>query len=136
MNSDDLKKAGFCLWEPLNPQAKQLLLCKVPRSVGVFAIRRTQQFRRKRGFSDIFYVGRGANRNGLQCRIGQCFSPGLDQATNRRILAAISQGEGLYFISWVGTGTSTKASAIKRALLKEYFKEHGELPPENRNLSG
>lgn len=136
MNSDDLRRAGFCPWEPFNPRAKELLLSKVPRSAGVFAIRRAQQFKRKRGFSDIFYVGRGASRNGLRDRVGQCFLPGPTQTTNRRILAAISQGGGHYFISWVETGTSAKASPIKRHLIEEYFKVHGELPPENRNLSG
>ena len=130
MNSEDLSKTGFSEWQPFNRQTKKELLRSVPKSFGIYAIRRDRPFSRVRGASDILYIGSAANQKGLRGRIRQYFSPGPTQWTNKRILALVADASN-YQISWLQTDSIAKAKALEQELFDRYEQEHGDLPPEN-----
>jgi hypothetical protein len=130
MNSEDLSRSGFSEWQLFNRQAKKVLLRQVPKSFGVYAIRRGTQFSRVRGSSDILYIGSATNQAGLHIRLRQYFSPGPTQRTNKRILALVAES-GSYQVAWLLADTIPKAKALEQEILEGYWQEHGELPPEN-----
>jgi excinuclease UvrABC nuclease subunit len=131
LKSHDLTRAGFCNWRAFNPRGRKELLRDAPKSFGVYAIRRDTDFSRIRSASDIVYIGSATNQDGLWRRIGQFFSPGHLQSTNKRILALIGETVN-YQIAWLLTDTKAKAKALESELLEHYEQEHGELPPENK----
>lgn len=130
MTSEDLSSAGFSDWLPFNCRTKKELLRSVPKTFGVYVIRRDKPFSRVRGTSDILYIGSAANQQGLHGRTGQYFSPGPTQWTNKRILALVGDSTN-FQIAWLEAETIAKAKSLEQELLELYLGEHGELPPEN-----
>ncbi|HUY13543.1 MAG TPA: hypothetical protein VMX16_07930 [Terriglobia bacterium] len=130
MNSENLTRIGFCNWQPFRPPAGREILRGVPTLPGVFAIRRETSFPCARGTSDLIYIGSATNENGLRTRIGQIFTPGPTQSTNRRLRDLVGKTEA-YNVSWLETDSKARAKQLKSELLEQYEKEHGELPPEN-----
>ena len=113
-----------------SPSVRARLLAILPDNYGVYAIRRDTPLPRVQGSSDIVYIGSATNQKGLKNRIGQYFSPGPTQSTNKRILALITRPQG-YEIGWVVMPTITEAKAFEQELLDGYLRDHSELPPEN-----
>ena len=133
MDSADLEQRGLGRWLRFNPDSEGAVLATLPTTPGVFAVRRERPYARVHGQSDIVYVGVGANRNGLKTRVQQCYHPGPTQATNQRILEAIS-GPDEYELSWVECQDKADAEDLDEEILLTYLKEHGELPPLRRRV--
>ncbi|TET42704.1 MAG: GIY-YIG nuclease family protein [Dehalococcoidia bacterium] len=113
-------------------ESESQLLGKTPDSDGVYIIRSSQPFGRFRGESDTVYVGSSANaQGGLKRRIRFFFHPGPSQHTSKRIKALLDLG-GKLQISF-HTCTAQKARSLEKEILKEYVREHLELPPYNRS---
>lgn len=93
MTAKTFSSDGFNTWLKFNGRSKAELMKELPRDYGVYVIRRIHSIRRARGDSDIIYVGFACNENGLRGRVGQYFSPGPSQPTNRRILALVAESE-------------------------------------------
>jgi hypothetical protein len=130
MTSSELVAHGFERWFPFNPHVKDELLINTPRLPGVYVIRRNSLYERKRGSSDLTYVGAACNRQGLNMRLRQYFHPGPTQSTNKRILALISAAAE-FEIAFVPVATPARAKALEAGILEQYEAEHGALPPEN-----
>jgi hypothetical protein len=129
MNSADLSSAGFRQWTRFNRSSEKQLLLIAPQQEGVYAIRRRTPFQRRRGTSDIVYVGSAVNRvGGLQTRCRQYFHPGPTQHTNKRILALCGDCDDFEIAFFI----VKPAKGMESDLLNRYEVEHGELPPENR----
>lgn len=97
-------------------------------------MRLIQKQPRLRGESDIAYVGRATNRNGIRGRIRQYFHPGWRQATNQAMKARLLQGVVLEF-AHVITATSAAAIDLESELLLAFEAEHGERPPFNKQAA-
>ena len=69
---------------------------------------------------------------GLRKRIYQMFHPGPTQDTNQRILADVTAPPS-FEIAYVET-TKSDAKRLETTFLRKYENDHGELPPQNRNL--
>jgi hypothetical protein len=88
---------------------------------------------RVRGASDIAYIGRATNRNGLRGRLRQYFHPGWRQSTNLamkdRLLRLVELEYGC-----VGKETA-EAIDLESRLLLAFEGEHGERPPFNKQAA-
>jgi hypothetical protein len=82
-----------------------------------------------RGSSDILYVGKATNRDGLRMRLRQYFHPGPTQTTNKRLLARCGDSED-YEVAYGTTPDAATAAMLEKRLL-EFRAEHGQYPPEN-----
>ena len=131
MDGNDLASSGFATWRPFALNLKSNLLPAMPLTFGVYVIRSKKLLKGLRGDSDIVYIGSATNQRGLRGRIGQFFSPGPTQPTNKRIQARIG-GQDHYDIAWVENETIGQARSLESDLLDKYLSEHDELPPENR----
>lgn len=131
MNSGDLIPFGFTSWQPFSAASERALLAALPKQFGVYVIRRNQQIGRFQGQSDIAYIGKATNKDGLQKRIYQYFHFGPTQTTNQRILRLVVNGTG-FELSHVVCDTALAASDLESQLLTQYDAAHLELPPLNR----
>lgn len=132
MDSTVLKAQGFSQLHVLSRLAERQLLDALPTSPGVYLILLPQPEPRRIGASDIGYIGRAINQNGLRGRVRQYFHPGPTQSTNiliRRRLCALGCALRLGFEV---TDTLAKARRLESDLLLQFEKDHGELPPYNR----
>jgi len=112
----------------------QEILEKLPASSGVYIIRNKKCFGRLIGDSDILYIGKADNKKGLKHRIKFYFKPGINQRTSKRINALIlGDYKDRIEISWMIIDPENTKEKEKE-LLTKYLKDHGELPPWNRNL--
>jgi len=82
MNSNDLGNRGFGTWQPFSLAAQQALLRALPASFGVYSMRVSGPAPMLRGSSDLAYIGKATNQNGVRGRIRQYFHPGWKQSAN------------------------------------------------------
>ena len=82
MDSTALKAHGISTWAAFVHLTERELLATLPTSAGVYVILLAQSEQRRRGASDIAYIGRAGNQNGLRGRVRQYFHPGPTQSTN------------------------------------------------------
>ena len=131
MDSNSLGQKGFERWQDFSLKAEATLTTGLPASNGVYVIKNDTSFGRFVGESDIIYIGSANNENGLRGKILQYFKPGPTQSTNKRINGILHLRPGLK-ISYVLKPSTDDANALESSLLKEYDRQHGELPPANR----
>jgi excinuclease UvrABC nuclease subunit len=132
MNSTDLKPHGISNWLPFSHLAERQLLTALPTCPGVYVIRLPQPEPRLQGASDIAYIGRAGNRNGLRGRVRQYFHPGPMQTTNIVMRQRICAPGCALQLGFAVTDTVATARRLESDLLLQFEKEHGELPPYNR----
>jgi len=115
---------GFTKWFPFDKQSLE----HVPQQIGIYAIRKAggQCFGRLRGESDILYIGSAESEGGLKQRLQHYFHPGPTQWTNRRINEFAKKYR--MEVAWY---PSDEPRNLEHELLKQYLKEHDELPPFN-----
>jgi excinuclease UvrABC nuclease subunit len=134
MKSFDLGKRGFGTWRAFTIRAEGELLRQFPTSPGVYSMRFTRADSRLRGESDIAYIGKGTNQNGLQGRIRQYFHPGWQQSTNLAMKARLLEGVALE-LAYVVTHDAGEAVDLESELLLAFEAEHGERPPFNKQAA-
>ena len=134
MKSGYLSKRGFGAWRPFSRGAERILLNQLPTTPGVYSMRFTREESRLRGESDIAYVGKATNRNGLRGRIRQYFHPGWRQSTNLAMKDRLDRGLVLEF-AYVATRGGSEAANLESELLLAFESEHGERPPFNRQAA-
>jgi hypothetical protein len=71
LDSLNLSKEGFAGWQPFSLDTECKLVSSLPRRFGVYAIRSKKPLARFQGRTDLAYIGRAANSNGLKGRIRQ-----------------------------------------------------------------
>jgi hypothetical protein len=134
MMSADLGKRGLSSWRPFAIAAEHDLLNQLQTCCGVYAMRFTQAEPRLRGQSDIAYIGRAANRNGLRGRIRQYFHPGWLQSTNLAMKERLLKGIVLQ-CACVPAQSREEAIDLESELLLAFEAEHGERPPYNKQAA-
>lgn len=132
MNSSDLKQHGVSTWAAFAHIAERALLAALPTSTGVYVILFPQAEQRLRGASDIAYIGRAGNQNGIRGRVRQYFHPGHRQSTNIAMRQRICDPGCTLRLGFVVTDTVGTARRLESDLLLRFEREHGELPPYNR----
>jgi len=85
-----------------------------------------------RGESDIAYIGKAGNKDGIKRRISQYYYPGHDNRTSLRMKEVhLVEHSDLVLGYRVVTGKEA-AETAERELLRRFKEEHGELPPFNK----
>jgi hypothetical protein len=77
-----LTNRGFRVCANFTRIDEREVLAALPTDPGVYAILLAESQHRRRGESDISYIGRAVNQNGLRGRVRQYFHPGPTQSTN------------------------------------------------------
>jgi hypothetical protein len=125
MDSTQLKQSGkqFSDWYTFDKQ----IIKNVPKDIGVYVIRKAggRRFGRLRGKSDILYIGSATSQGGLKQRLQHYFRPGRRQLTNQRINEFAKKYP--MEVAWC----LSHEPNLEYELLKQYLKEHDELPPLN-----
>lgn len=132
MDSTALKAYGISNWSAFSHLAERQLLAALPGSPGVYVILFPQPEPRRHGASDIAYIGRAGNQNGLRGRVRQYFHPGPTQSTNIAMRQRISIPGCVLQLGFAVTDTVATARRLESDLLLQFEKAHGELPPYNR----
>lgn len=132
MDSTSLKVHGISTWTAFVHLAERALLSALPTSAGVYVILLSQSEQRRRGASDIAYIGKAGNQNGLRGRVRQYFHPGPTQATNIAMRQRICAPGCALRLGFVTTDTVATARRLESDLLLQFEAEHDELPPYNR----
>lgn len=104
------------------------VLANVPAKGGVYVIRLAgaRRIGRLQGESDILYIGSNESEGGLRQRFSHYFHPGPTQWTNRRVHELMKRYS--MEIAWF---VSSNPINLENNLLKQYVKDHDELPPMN-----
>lgn len=130
MQSGQLGGNGFTEWHRFGRNRQEDILPELPLRTGVYIIRRKTAFGRFIGKSDIVYIGCSVEKKrGLRGRVHQYYQPG-NRTTAKRISLFVSRMKDLE-LSYTVTSASA-ARQVERSLLNKYHKDHGELPPWNR----
>jgi hypothetical protein len=132
MDSTTLKALGISCLANFTNVAERELLAALPTSPGVYAVLLAQPEQRKRGASDIAYIGRAGNQNGLRGRVRQYFHPGPTQSTNLSMRQRIFAPGCSLRIGYLATDTVSMARRLESDLLLRFEQDHAELPPYNR----
>ena len=88
---------------------------------------------RKGGASDIASIGKATNRKGLQGRVRRPSSR-ADAKHQKAMQQRLVADSCALRIGFVVTGSAQAARDLEADLLGQFRREHGELPPFNRNL--
>jgi hypothetical protein len=106
-------------------------MAALPTCFGVYAFVFPDQQVRRIGTSDIAYVGSAKNQGGLRRRIRMYFHPGYDNRTNIRMQQHMRENPAL-MIGCGDAGSKDRAKLLESDLLLRFEREHGELPPFNK----
>ena len=112
-------------WQPFTKKSMK----SAPKEPGIYIFRMAQGKRisRLQGKSDITYIGSTESKRGLKSRLQQYLRPGSTQYTNKRIHELAKKYD--MEIAWC---PCEEASNLEHQLLRQYLKNHDELPPLNR----
>jgi hypothetical protein len=128
MDSTTLLRMGFCEWKPFKLGVQRL----APENKGVYAFRAPESVGLIRGSSDLVYIGRaksdrkGSRYHNIRHCLNEYLHPGHLQSTRVRIRdAALALG---YQVSWM---TANQPDELECQLLRAFYANHGQLPPEN-----
>lgn len=131
MDSTTLLNLGFCEWEPF----MKATVSAAPENKGVYAFRHSSPLDLTIGSSDITYIGRAmSDRKGpyhnIRHSLNEYLHPGRGSTGNRtkqrvggRALTEAWQ------VSWILTASPDQ---MECHLLRRFYYEHGQLPPENK----
>jgi hypothetical protein len=124
MNSADLTGfSSWCKWD-------RKVVSQAPQHPGVYAFRLAagKSFGRFRGDSDVVYIGRSRTVSGRLCAH---LSSGADIARRLR-----DHGKGEFEVAWKTVSSDQEAKLEEAVLLFLYYRDHGELPPDNHQNAG
>jgi hypothetical protein len=129
MNSADLTGSGFSSWCKCSSKG----VSEAPQHPGVYVFRLAagKSFGRFRGDSDVVYIGRSRN---VSRRLCTHLSGGADASNVARRLRDKSMGE--FEVAWKTASSDQKAILEEAVLLFLYYRDHGELPPDNHQNAG
>lgn len=133
MDSSNISQFGyqFSNWYVFSIPNKIVLLANLRKDTGVYVIRFSKgNFGRLNGYSDILYIGKTEDKNGIKGRVSGYFNKGPTQFTNIRIYSFLRKQMPME----ISFASITQNPRNVEILLKDqYLKDHDELPPFNRN---
>jgi hypothetical protein len=128
MDSQSLTEAGFGNWLLFASGVED----QAPETSGGYAFRQSRPVKLLRGQSDIVYIGRAMSNlpgphHNLRHALREYLHPGRSQKTKIRIgRRAIQEA---WEVSWK---VSDSPDSLECELLRRFYHEHGQLPPDNR----
>lgn len=132
MDSVALRTYGLQQWAAFTLLTERSLLASLPTLPGVYVVLLPRSEQRRQGTSDIGYIGRAANQNGLRGRMRQYYHPGPTQRTNIAMKQRLCDPACALRLAFVATDDAAAAKRLESDLLIQFEAEHGELPPYNR----
>lgn len=135
MDSTSLQSLGIGSWVAFSCTTEREVLAKLPPLPGVYVILLEEFQCRRRSTSDIAYIGKATNQNGLRGRVRQYFHPGPTQSTNIAMNQRIRAVGHPLRIGFVVANSVKAAQQLESNLLLQFESEHKELPPYNRRRS-
>jgi len=128
----DLKSATWYSFSRSNEEELMKVISHLP---GVYVIRRNEHFDRLVGITDIVYIGRATTgkgkRKGLHRRIRGYLHTTPRRRTSYRVMYWTEKLGG-FEIAFIICNTDDEAIEKEIFLLRNFEKEHAELPPFNR----
>ncbi|MCK5580755.1 MAG: GIY-YIG nuclease family protein [Candidatus Omnitrophica bacterium] len=103
------------------------ILPEIPTVPGTYVLIFPKCFGRLKGKSNILYIGKSSKS--LRQRLKFYFKPGPTQHTSKRINKFLKENKEIK-ISFI---TNNNPRVLEKKLLQNYFKDHDEYPPLNRN---
>jgi len=131
MNSNDSTLIGVKGWFAFSLESEPELLRQLPVSKGIYIIKFESTQSRKNGTSDIAYIGKAGNQDGIKHRIRQYFHPGWDNKTNIRMKKEMQANPNL-LLGFITTLDKESAARLESQLLIRFEGEHKEMPPFNK----
>ncbi len=108
------------------------MLGQLPSAPGVYVVLFDCMHERLVGSSDIAYIGKATNQNGLRGRVRQYFHPGPTQSTNLAMKERLWEHDCSLRVGFTTSKSKADAERLESELLIQFEIEHGELPPYNR----
>ena len=129
MDSLTLRELGFSDWHRFTNGVENL----APESKGVYAFRRPASIQLRRGLSDLTYLGRAmsdlrGSYHNIRHSLREYLHPGHSQRTKIRVGHRALEEE--WEVSWMFTD---RPDNIECDLLRRFFRDHDQLPPENKS---
>ena len=128
MDGTTLLSLGFCEWRPFKKETIKI----APEHKGVYAFRSLTSLGLKVGSSDIMYIGRakgeGKKTYTIKRGLNQYLHPGHGNRTKIRV-GQKAKDEG-WEVSWMVTDSPDQ---MECHLLRQFYRDHGQKPPENRS---
>lgn len=131
MDSSSLQALGIGFWREFSFSNEQELIEHLPALPGVYVVLLPSAHGRRRGASDIAYIGKATNQQGLRGRIRQYFHPGPTQRTNIAMNQRLRSSLPLR-LGCIAVPSAKDATRVESELLLKFEAQHGELPPFNR----
>ncbi len=137
MDSASLQDRGVGSWVAFNCTSEREVLAGLPTLPGAYIMLLGEYEQRRRGTSDIAYIGMATNRNGLRGRVRQYFHPGPTQSTNIAMNQRLSAAGCPLRIGFVAAASVAAARRMESDLLLQFESEHYELLriPDHREHS-
>lgn len=133
MNSTSLQQQhGIESWVAFTSVAEREVLAGLPASPGVYIILLGASKNRHLGTSNVAYIGKGTNQNGIRGRVRQYFHPGPTQSTNIAMKQRLGLAGCSLRLGFIATDSAAAATRLESDLLLQFENEHAELPPFNR----
>jgi hypothetical protein len=132
MDSASLQTCGVGSWMAFTCDTEPSVLANLPSGVGVYVVLLGEQAACRRGASDIAYIGKATNRGGLRGRVRQYFHPGPTQSTNIAMRSRLNARRCALRIGFTVSDSGPAARRLESDLLIAFEKEHGQLPPYNK----
>ena len=131
VDSTRLLKLGFHKWEAF----EKTTIATAPENKGVYAFRGLSSLNLITGSSDITYIGRamsdrkGAYHN-IRHSLREYLHPGRGSKGNKtkQRVGERAPAEG-WQVSWMPTPSPDR---MECHLLRQFYHDHGQLPPENK----
>jgi excinuclease UvrABC nuclease subunit len=127
-----MQELGLASWMRFASDAERIVLAGLPTRPGVYVILLRESEQRRRGTSDIAYVGKATNRKGLRGRLSQYFHPGPTQSTNIAMKRRLCEDGCSLRVGFITVDSAVAATRLESDMLLQFENEHGELPPYNR----
>jgi excinuclease UvrABC nuclease subunit len=119
-------------WAAFTRVSERALLSSLPTLPGVYIVLLPEAEARRKGASDIAYIGCAANQRGLRGRVRQYYHPGPTQRTSLAMRQRLCAHDCRLHLGFVITDTPAAAKRLESDLLIQFERDHGELPPYNR----
>ena len=132
MDSTSLTDRDIGEWSEFSRSSERSLLIRLPSSPGVYVVLFERLQERCFGASDVAYIGKATNKNGLRGRVRQYFHPGPTQSTNIAMKERLWEPSCSLRLGFTVSASEVDAECLESELLILFESEHGELPPFNR----
>lgn len=132
MKYSDLTSRGFGALVSFTASAEKTVLTSLPALLGVYVVVLPQCAACQRGESDIAYIGKSTNANGIRGRVRQYYHPGPTQSTNITMNARLLEQGCSLRLGFITASSKAVTQRLESDLLPEFESQHNQFPLFNR----